>query len=569
MKGLVAYVFMNGLGNFIFATAAVKVLQQWGYKVDLITDERFLTSPALCEISEGVFNSIQTEYDQEKYLKTFIASWSIPRLFRDRFGNVQAGVVNWDKLGTHEVQLYLDTIGADWQDYDGYIFKPAEVDFEPDPVKITIALSNCAVTNTFEKLHIGDKQKKRYPHFPELSRTLIGLGYEVVLVGLEGELGDSEGIDFTSQLTVKETAGVIKKCDLLIAPSTGNTVLADAVGTPVLLLEGPMQTARAHPINVPYSILRTYRSCAPCFQKSTWKHCKEPACMQDMRPNKVIQHLLEFLPHCKQERIINIKPIEIKKEEPLECKRRVAYLVACYNRHNVLTTFLDSFKNSNLVDGEFFFLDDDSSDPRVWDLLSSTLGSFSLKGHLYLRNAIEKKEIRESYHVNSSIHAYNYLLNALYKELEKGNEFDYVILIDPDIIMKPNWIQKMIQLYELNPDLHIGMVSPFNTNHPVYDKNGMSEVQDTIVGSFRLREGCNLPYMISIDFLKDVHGLFALVGMKSSDLGKSKELTEKGFSAMITVPSLVEHYGAYATALNITKGVITSEDFYESIMPNM
>ena len=569
MKGLVAYVFMNGLGNFIFCTAAIKILKQWGYQVDLITDQRFLSSPALKEVSEGIFNEIRIDYDKEKYVKTFLAFWSIPQLFRDRFGPMRPKIINWNKLGIHEVQLYLDTIGANWEDFDGYILDPVETDFEPRTDTLTIALANCASANHYEKLNIGDKKKKRYPYFPELSRLLISLGYEVVLLGLTDELDDCEGINFVDQLSVRETADVIKKCDLLIAPSTGSTIIADAVGTPVMLLEGPMQTARAHPITVPYTIVREYLSCAPCFQKAMWKMCTESICMQKLTPNKVIRKLNEFLPRLKHKSVVKIKPLSINPEPVLECNRKVAYLVSCYNRYHILKVFLESFKDSNPVDGEIFFLDDDSDDPRIWRLLNDFLDVSTLKGRIFLRDPNEKRDVFESHHVNPSIHAYNKLIEGLYQELEKGNNFDYVIIIDPDILMKPNWVQKMIQLYELNSDLKIGMVSPFNTNHPLYDKEGMSETQDTIAGSFRLRDGCNLPYMLSIDVLQNDHKFFSLKGFKSSDIGKSREMNSKGFSSLITVPSLVEHFGAYATNGRHAKGVITSEDFYESTVSHM
>lgn len=566
MRNLVAFVFMNGLGNFIFVSAAVKILKQWGYDVDLITDERFLRSPTLKEVSKNIFHSIETIYDKEKYEKTFMSFWSIPLSFREKYKTSHFQIVNWNLLGTHEVQLYLETIGASWEDYDGYIFEPDEVIFMPQKDKMTIALSNCATSNVFEKLNIGDKPKKRYRYFPVLSKMLIDLGYEVVLIGLTDELDDCEGINFVDQLTVKETAGVIKKCDLLIAPSTGNTVIADAVGTPVVLLEGPMQTARAHPINVPYAVVRSYMSCAPCFQKSSWKLCKDSICMKKMTPEKVIQVLKDFIPRKDQKQIVNIKPMILKEEDPLECDKTVAYLIPCHNRYHILKVFLDSFKNSNLVNGKIFFLDDDSFDPRIWKLLSQQLDNFSLEIDLSLRDSEEKFKTSQQYKVNPSVHAYNILLKTLFKDIEKGSSFDYVIIIDPDIIMKPNWIQKMINLYEeLSTDAKskIGVISPFNADHLIYDEKGMSDPISSNNGHYRFRKGSNLPYMMSIDFLKEVHGLFNVNGISSSDIGKSKELVEKGFLSVITVPSMVEHYGAYATISSVTKGVITSEDFYE------
>ena len=116
----IAVGFMNGIGNFIFFTAAVKILKSRGYKkIDLITDKKFLQNPGLMELSEGIFNEIKLDYSEYLYDEFFIADWSIPIYFQDK----KTTFINWTYQGFHEVWAYLKMNNASWEDFDGYIFE--------------------------------------------------------------------------------------------------------------------------------------------------------------------------------------------------------------------------------------------------------------------------------------------------------------------------------------------------------------------------------------------------------------------------------------------------------------
>lgn len=286
----IAVAFMNGVGNFIFFTAAIKVLKSWGYnKIDLITDEKFFKHPALMEISEGIFDAIRLEYKEKLYDKLFMADWSVPVYFQrnaSKFG-IEIKYINWTFRGIHEVWAYLEMIGATWKDFDGYLF---EVDDSGPDLKCErprIALANCSVRDV--------TSRKRWGKFPELSKILTDLGYSVILLGLEEELDGCEGVSYINKLSLRQTAKVLKQCDLLIASSTGLTVVADALNVPVLLLEGPMTTSKNHPLISKYTVMRTFISCAPCFQKSLAKMCNEYLCMEMIEVRDVIQKMLNFM----------------------------------------------------------------------------------------------------------------------------------------------------------------------------------------------------------------------------------------------------------------------------------
>lgn len=567
----VVVVFINGLGNFLFFSASIKVLKKWGYDVTLITEERFLRSPALRELSEDIFSDIIFKFEPENHSKIFLGSWSIPPFVKEHlyYKSTKRSPINWANIGIHEVQHYLDVIGASWEDYDGYIFDTIETSFQADPNKTTIALSSCARVPNNENFIVGDKRKKKWNYLPELSQQLIDLGYEVILVGLKDELENCEGINFVDKLSIKETGDVISKCDLLIAPSTGNTIIADAVGTRVLLIEGPMQTARAHPLNVDYSVVRNHVSCAPCFQKSTWRLCQRPVCMENIKVGDVLIKMHQMLKTSNKKAFTHIhKPIEIPVEEPMDCDKKIIYLIPCFNRYHILKKFLKSFEESNLPDGKVYFLNDASQDPRVQELIDNFF-IINIEKKTLIRNEIEKAETFHAYEVNPSVHAFNTLIKALFDDMEEGMSFDYVLFIDPDIIMRPNWIQKMILQYEkLISDINIGSITPFNTNHFKYDEDTPFEIQKNDLGSFRIRKGANLPYMLSNSFFRKHHSFFDVLGQKSMDLGKGEELEDKGFETLVMVPSLVEHFGAYSNSFLKNKNVITSIDFYEGIEIN-
>jgi len=90
----------------------------------------------------------------------------------------------------------------------------------------------------------------------------------------------------------------------------------------------------------------------------------------------------------------------------------------------------------------------------------------------------------------------------------------------------------------------------------------VDEVFESSVGSYRIRGGNNFPYLMSMDFLKDVHGKFDLEStVGSSDLGKNEELRKLNLKSIALVPSQTEHWGAFETSFNRGKPSLMSGDF--------
>jgi len=553
----VAMAFSNGMGNFIFQTAALKVLRNWGYSdITLITDEKRVEQSFMMEVFDGLFEDIVTSCDNiDAYDRIFTNNWFVPVCMKDLIQDINPRyrITNWHQQGIHEVQLYLEAVGAGWKDFDGYLFEP-----DTKPIlrsnRPRIALANCSVTN--------QAVKKRWNGFPELSEVLESMGYTVVLLGVGEELKGCSGINYVNQLTIKQTAKVLQQCDLLISVSTGLSVVADAVSTPVLLIEGPMPTFKAHPVISKYSVVRKYISCAPCFQKSLWSLCTTPICMDKIAVGDVIQEMLKFMPRLKRESYDWQVPEAPKlKADKVEAEGKVCYLVATCNRVGALKDFLDSFKTSHPQKGHIIFVDDASSDPRVIELLQA----FKIKGIsktiVSVSPAERIKMLKDYPKVGFSKPTYNRIINQALV-LDEEEHFDYVVMIDSDIIMKPYWVQRCITVWEETKELNVANVSGFSGWHPSYDSKNDDKVYESSISSYRIREGNNFPYLMSMSFLKNFHGKFNLESNNSSsDLDKNDELRQKGFNFVALVPSQTEHWGAFETTFNRGKPSLMSEDF--------
>jgi len=557
----VAVLFSNGMGNFIFFSAAIKILKKWGYEhIDLITDDYFYNYKPLREITEGIFDNILTELDKDKYERIFMANWSVPLNYAKKRDEIvkRSRTINWHTEGVHEVQEYLRMIGASWQDFDGYLLEPDDEPLLNLPRPI-IALSNCASTN--------QAHKKRWKYFPELSKILQDQGYSVVLVGLGDELKGCVGKDFVDKLTIRQTAKVLEQCDALVSVSTGNSIVADAVRTPVLLLEGPMLTSRAHPLQSRFDVVRRYVSCAPCFQKMIWKVCDNPICMDEITPDEVFRRLMNFLKHSKKpKRFWQIPSTHRLKGKKLKTDKSVAFLIPCRDRYYALRDFLGYLERSHLPKSEIFFLNDASIDPRVEELLLDFQKKHTSKDcivHYYHRDFEEVDELYRKYKVNETVHASNYLIQRMY---DSDCDCDYVLRCDSDLILKPYWVQKMILAFEEAKKEHPEIItcSGFNSIHPIYDDETTLEVYSTSVSDYRISRGCNAAYLITMEDMKNIHGFFEVGTMiTSSDIKKNSELVEKGYKAMLLVPSVIEHFGAFDSSAPFAKTTLVSEDFCE------
>lgn len=290
----IAIGFSNCLGNFVIMTSALKILRERekDSRIYMITDEDVLFKHlAVKSLAEKLFDGVVTNYEKGEFDEIYVGNWSRPRCMLES-GDAFNSAVWWTDSflcsGMHEVQVYLDMIGSSSSDFSGFLMETAN---EPvlEQKRPRIALANASS-------RVGSRKGKKvgWDKFPELSKILQSLNYEVVLVGQGLELEGCVGQNFIDKLDIFETAKVISQCDLMVCTDTGLMHVADSLGVPLVVLAGPTPMTKAHPLVSPYRIVRSFISCAPCYQRTLWNFCQDSLCMKNIKVDDVLSKVFPF-----------------------------------------------------------------------------------------------------------------------------------------------------------------------------------------------------------------------------------------------------------------------------------
>jgi len=146
---------------------------------------------------------------------------------------------------------------------------------------------------------------KRWPHFPELARTLTRHAHLVVIGSradgpLAGEIvaAAPESVDATGRLGLLASAALISECDALVTNDSAPLHLASAMKTPTIALFGPTVPALGFGPLAPGSEVLGHPSlsCRPC-------HAHGPnacplghfRCMLELTPERVAQRVIALV----------------------------------------------------------------------------------------------------------------------------------------------------------------------------------------------------------------------------------------------------------------------------------
>jgi heptosyltransferase-2 len=149
---------------------------------------------------------------------------------------------------------------------------------------------------------------KRWPseYYSELATGLAKRG--IVVVGLGGRedralcdeaLAGTEGRsrNCAGELSVLESAALIRRLDALVTNDTAPLHIADAVGTPVFALFGPtVRRFGCTPYRPDDRVFEVDLDCRPC-SKHGGRRCPRThfRCMRDLKPETVLDAVLHFL----------------------------------------------------------------------------------------------------------------------------------------------------------------------------------------------------------------------------------------------------------------------------------
>ncbi len=137
--------------------------------------------------------------------------------------------------------------------------------------------------------------------YAELTSKLMGdFGFTVIAVGSpkEKELIKStfqqlqvKPIITAGDLTLKQTAAVIEKLNLLVCNDSGLMHVAVAVDTPMVAIYGPTDFRRTAPLGIQHTIIRKNVHCSPCFIMGDYeavKSCQNRICLNSITVEEVL-----------------------------------------------------------------------------------------------------------------------------------------------------------------------------------------------------------------------------------------------------------------------------------------
>ena len=102
------------------------------------------------------------------------------------------------------------------------------------------------------------------------------------------------------EVSLKETAAIIKRCDLLLCNDSGLMHTAVAVNTPVVAIYGPTDYTRTAPLGEKHTVVRKNLPCSPCFKMdgpSTVESCERRICLENITVEEVLQVISKKSPY--------------------------------------------------------------------------------------------------------------------------------------------------------------------------------------------------------------------------------------------------------------------------------
>jgi ADP-heptose:LPS heptosyltransferase len=293
--------FRTGIGNFVLFTPALQAMASMDPtgKVDLCTDPiwsdyRKNALLSLWELLPFVNRVLVIkELDHAQYKTWFWSFWTSAGSSRELFMSKKFyNPPEWNQNIEHESDYYIRLARA----YYGYkgekpkqCIVPAESPVIQKGNKKLIVLCNggfgdIKIFKNWESFSSFSKELKAY--FPEALIAKIGCRNELTEVAAD--------LDYVDKLPLTETAKVIQQADLMITTDTGCMHVADALGTPLIVLWGGSSYEKNKPYETKSKIIHLGLPCQPCQATVGYRSCEEIRCVGDITIGEVMFYIRNF-----------------------------------------------------------------------------------------------------------------------------------------------------------------------------------------------------------------------------------------------------------------------------------
>jgi len=212
--------------------------------------------------------------------------------------------------GQHEIQMNLllvEKIGIDTSDETSVFHINGESQEAANHFLMAHGINE---TDYLVGIQLGTSPTMRWKqwaveNYVKVSEDLANrLGVTIIALGSPGERNLIENAFLNStikpiiaagEVSLKETAAIIKRCNLLICNDSGLMHTAVAVNTQVVAIYGPTDYTRTAPLGKKHTIVRKNLPCSPCFKMggaSKVENCKQRICLENITVEEVFQVIL-------------------------------------------------------------------------------------------------------------------------------------------------------------------------------------------------------------------------------------------------------------------------------------
>jgi hypothetical protein len=306
MKTETIVYFKNGIGNFIEMTPAIKALcsMDKSGQVDICTDSNWCDSridalrdiwdksPLIQTVIEYPHDSLPQRYKRWFYSKHTEGSEGL-QVFINRapmFGNQ----INWSQTLMHETDYYMALVRS-----IGYRGTTPDQEMPITEYDLPISIVKDKIIALCNGASGSQKKQKQWPYFSKLARALhyyYGEELSIINIGNGNELKDVPcNLNLVGQLSITETASVLKQVDLLVTSDTGLMHVADALKIPMIVLFGGTVVSKNSPLNRMATIARANLSCQPCQYTDRFLSCEHIRCLNNLTVGNVMAHIRKRL----------------------------------------------------------------------------------------------------------------------------------------------------------------------------------------------------------------------------------------------------------------------------------
>jgi hypothetical protein len=306
----VAVGFRNGIGNYVIFSSVISALADWSkQKVDVVISEEWQG-----ESAQAVRDFLQntpfirlvdypSQFIQEDYDIVYISNHTVISdpfyvylngMKRPRMNQLSA----WAENFMHERDYYFSEIFKKF-DYRGKLFPQ----FIPVAKKLPFKLSKkkkFVFSNGWARGSRDFWKRKSWPYWKELIEAMRGFcgDVEIHLVGNKDDRDWSTGlnaIDHCGDLTILETARLIKECDFGIYTDTATFHIADALNTKGVVLFGATLVSKNGPLSDTIIPISSSLDCAPCQGYVHHLHCSDFRCMGEISVGQVMKEVRRMI----------------------------------------------------------------------------------------------------------------------------------------------------------------------------------------------------------------------------------------------------------------------------------